>query len=194
MRLVTSLFLAMAIVSCNETKTESSSEVQPKEEYNYSYGKLYRDSENKFRIQYPSHWEIVSGEAKHTAIKFINRDSSMSLSVNVMYDDGSMSYDKLSEAELANYKNKMTEALNSANKPPIDMTVENGFLDSRNAVLNSYKFLYKQIEVELMFHFYQIQALRDGKIYTITLSLPDERFTQEFKSYINNFLYSFRFD
>lgn len=181
-------------VSCNETTEQSEIKPKPKVENNYSFGKLYRDSINKFRLQYPSNWEIVSGEAKHTVIKFINRDSSMSLSVNVMYDDGSMTYYELSEKELNDFKSKLTTALIAAGKPPIDMTLHNAFLDNRNAVITSYKSLFKQIDVQLLFQFYSIKTLKDGKIYNITLILPDKYFSESFKSYINNFLYSFRFD
>ena len=196
MKVFAFLLLITFSVSCNETKTPEPAEVKPapKVEKNYSFGKLYRDSINKYRLQYPENWEIVSGEAKHTAIKFINRDSSMSLSVNVMPDDGQISYYDLSENKLQDYKTKFSEALTSANKPPIDMTVDKGFLDSQNAIISSYKFVYRQIDVELLFQFYQIQASKEGNIYTITLSLPDKYYSKEFKTYINNFLYSFRFD
>lgn len=184
------------LFSCNEKKSTNIPEnkVTTSEPKSYSFGKLYRDIENKFRIQYPVNWELVAGEAKHTVVKFINRDSSMSLSVNVMDNDGSMTSDKLSESQLNDYKTQLTSALTSANKPPVDMTVENGFLENHNAVIISYKFLYKQINVELLFQFYQVQTLKDGKIYNIVLSLPKKYFSEEFKSYINNFLYSFRFD
>lgn len=197
MKIAAFLSLVIIFASCNETKQNPEpSEVKPtpKVEKVYSFGKLYRDSINKYRLQYPENWEIVSGEAKHTAIKFINRDSSMSLSVNVMPDDGAVSYYDLSETKLQDYKTKFSEALTSANKPPIDMTVDKGFLDSHNAIISSYKFVYRQIDVELLFHFYQIQASKDGNIFTITLSLPEKYYSTEFKTYINNFLYSFRFD
>lgn len=196
MKVFSFFVLVIFTASCNETNTSTPSEVKPTPnvERNYSFGKLYRDSVNKYRLQYPENWGIVSGEAKHTAIKFINRDSSMSLSVNVMPDDGQISYYDLSETKLQDYKTKFSEALTSANKPPIDMTVDKGFLDSHNAIISSYKFVYRQIDVELLFHFYQIQASKDGNIFTITLSLPEKYYSTEFKTYINNFLYSFRFD
>lgn len=196
-----SALILLISYSCNEAQNTNAPKsdtvkIEPakSEPLNFSYGKLYRNVENKFRLQYPNNWEIVAGEAKHTVVKFINRDSSMSLSVNVMDNDGSMTGDKLSETQLNDYKTKLTSALTSANKPPVDMTVENGFLDNHNAVITSYKFLYKQIDIELLFQFYQIQTLKDGKIYNIILSTPKKYFSDTFKSYINNFLYSFRFD
>lgn len=182
--------------SCNEHNSSSITEKkiienQPK---NYSYGKLYRDLENKFRIQYPSNWELVAGESKHTVVKFINRDSSMSLSVNVMNNDGSMVKEELTEMQLNDYKADLITAMKSVNKEPIEMIVENGFLDNHNAVITSNKYLFKQINVELLFHYYQIQTLKDGKIFNVILSVPEKYFSETFEAFINNFLYSFRFD
>lgn len=196
---IKSLLIILQLIflySCNENKSTKIPEnkVITNESKSYTFGKLYRDIGNKFRIQYPNNWDLVAGEAKHTVVKFINRDSSMSLSVNVMDNDGSMTSDKLSETQLNDYKTQLTSALTSANKPPVDMTVENGLLDNHNAVITSYKFLYRQIDVELLFQFYQIQSLKDGKIYNIILSAPKKYFSEIFKSYINNFLYSFMFD
>ena len=74
------------------------------------------------------------------------------------------------------------------------MRVDNGFLDNHNAVITSYKFLFKQIDVELLFQFYQIQTLMYGKIYNVILSVTDKYFSESIKTYIKNFLYSFRFD
>ena len=199
------LFITLLLVtaySCNQSQSNSTPSAQStstpspvkNEPQDYSYGKLFRDVENKFRIQYPDNWELVKGEATHTVVKFINRDSSMSLSVNVMDNDGSAMDKQLSETELDNYKSQMTSSLIAANKSPISLTAENGFLDNHNAVIVTYKFIFRQVDVEYPFQFYQIQGVRDGKIYTITLSVIDKYYTASFKNYINNYLYSFRFE
>lgn len=184
------------ISSCNEQSSTSmqKSKIINSELKNYSFGKLYRDIENKFRIQYPNNWELVSGEAKHTVVKFINRDSSMSLSINVMDNDGSIMEDKLTDAQLNEKKTQFIKLFNSAKKAPIGLTVENGFLDNHNALVLSYKSLNQQINVEFFFKYYQIQTLKDERIYTISLIVPDKYYSETFKSYINNFLYTFSFD
>jgi|GEM_PF-5483487 len=191
--LLSQLFL---LLSCNEHQSNPVPETKivPTKPKGYSYGKLYRDNENKFRIQYPNNWELVKGEASHTVVKFINRDSSMSLSINVMYNDGLAADKQLSQTELEDYKSHMRSSLIAANKSPLSLTADNGFLDNHNAIIVAYKSIFRQVDVEYPFQFYQIQGVRDGKIYTISLSVIDKYYTASFKNYINNFLYSFRFD
>lgn len=180
--------------SSNLKKSNSEQTIHSGPPTSYSYGKLYRDLENDFRIQYPKNWELVAGEAKHTVVKFINRDSSMSLSINVIQNDGSMSEEKLDEIQLNNFKTYVNQLMISVNKIPIDLKVENGYLDNHNAVITSNKFVLKQINLEILFQYYQIQTLVNGKIYNVILSLPEKYFTESYASYISNFIYSFRFD
>ena len=192
-----SLILATVILvfnSCNQNGTKKLSSEKPDTVLNYSFGKLYRNIENSFRIQYPSNWELVAGEAKHTVVKFINRDSLISLSVNVLSNDGSMIYEKLSEIQLNDLKADFTSAMKSINKIPLKMNVENGFLDNHNAVITSAEYLVKQVDTEILFYSYQIQSLKDGMIYNIILNTPSNYISESYSTYLNNFIYSFRFD
>jgi hypothetical protein len=158
-------------------------------------GSLYRNNKYKFRMRFHENWTFRKGDGKSTVIKSVQADSGKSISVIIEdFPNFKLQNKVLSQPELEERKQQFIEVMRLQNTVPTNLQMKNGYLNNFPATIITFNTIARSQDIELDYFHKQIHCIKDGKLYNISVSMPDAFFDSKENKRLYRVIESFVFE
>lgn len=157
-------------------------------------GNLYRNDEYKFRIKFPTGWEIVNGDSKNALKKAVNAKDGASIVVGaVKLHDTNLDIKNFSEKEIDEFLNVSIDEVKQ--KYTDVKVIEEGirYLDNKKAIYFKYSFIGKTLDKTHNLIMIQYATFCKGIFYSIGGGAQVDKFSSQ-EGIISKSISSFVFE
>jgi hypothetical protein len=201
------LYVSILSISCNSQKKEktsidnqdnvkSSQKQTIKNDINDGWNNnIYTNALYKFKIEFPNEWQHDNGASDRTLARTYDRKLGASFSMQVIhlpkeFENSNDIWKSVNEAEMLEAtKIETSQSFKEVN----NIKIEKGYLKNNNAYIvslnhkvysgtRSFKYLVKQVK-----------CFKNGKLYQITFTIPDDYFNDTMSILFTRVIDSFLF-
>lgn len=125
----------------------------------------YRNSPHKYAIIYPTDWKIARDDEKVFSVLNKSVDVNINVVVEELDPNDKKQYNRITD--VPNIREELASLIKQMTKAP---SVESGttVLSNETALWFMFYYIHRSLDVKLYFLVYQIEVLKNDKMYTIT--------------------------
>lgn len=201
------LYISILSISCSSQKKEEtlidnqdsvkiSQEQTVKNDINDGWNNnIYTNALYKFKIEFPNEWQHDNGASDRTLARTYDRKLGASFSMQVIhlpqeFENSNDIWKSANEAEMLEATNIETS---QSFKEVKNTKVEKGYLKNNNAYIVSFNHKVYSGTRSFKYLVKQVKSFKEGKLYQITFTIPEEYFDNTtsilFTRVIDSFLF-----
>ena len=205
-------FCILMSIGCNQTNSDSKTNdfkksykkqiaegdiIKDKIEYFDEETRLYSNFKYAIAYKETKNWTIDYGSSQYTIFRAYEADSGYTFSINVIEYAEDSKFGKnddihtlidTDEELRANYAQNISE-FKRVNINPIDYIISKSYLKNFSAIKATYKYIYRQSDLEYEVYSITYQVQRARKMYTFSLQCPYMFYENNPQYYEDMFLY-----